>query len=356
MTTAAKLLAAASGGRTTTATSAVVPNPESDEPEDLDVPDAHLARHGEAFPARPSAADRARWTGLFAECASLRCSEMAAPDDIPGHEKRRLLFTVLADAASRKDATAAATVLGALGPLLATLPDNIADLRIETGASLPRVAGRKGGRGVAVVLWLHLEQMLAGVSRCPADRPCPACRLGQPCPRDTWPQALAAFVLPAPTDRTATAFWNPSGQATDEKGKGGGRGWASMRADAPTLADAALRRCLDFYRAGRKTEFADAVVDQVWREGCRDPAVVAAHATTTAAGGRPGDLEAAIAECHEALAGRLGNTDRAWDHLAVVKAMLNGRLARALVPPTARHVAQNPVRPSRPLRFLRVRV
>jgi hypothetical protein len=76
------------------------------------------------------------------------------------------------------------------------------------------------------------------------------------------------------------------------------------------------------------------------------------HAT----GGRPGDLEAAIAECHEALAGRLGNTDRAWDHLAVVKAMLNGRLARALVPPTARHVAQNPVRPSRPLRFLRVRV
>lgn len=75
----AGLLAAASGGRTTTATSAVVPNPESDEPEDLVVPDAHLARHGEAFPARPSAADRARWTGLFAECASLRCSEIGRP-------------------------------------------------------------------------------------------------------------------------------------------------------------------------------------------------------------------------------------------------------------------------------------
>lgn len=44
---------------------------------------------------------------------------------------------------------------------------------------------------------------------------------------------------------------------------------------------------------------------------------------------------------------------RAWDHLAVVLAMLNGRLARALVPPTARHLARNPSRPARPLRFLR---
>jgi hypothetical protein len=55
------------------------------------------------------------------------------------------------------------------------------------------------------------------------------------------------------------------------------------------------------------------------------------------------------------LAGRLGNTDRAWDHLAVVKAMLNGRLARVLVPPATRHVAQNPRRPARTPRFLRAR-
>jgi hypothetical protein len=80
-----------------------------------------------------------------------------------------------------------------------------------------------------------------------------------------------------------------------------------------------------------------------------------ARATITAAGGRPGDLEAAIAECREVLAGRLGNTDRAWDHLAVVKAMLNGRLARVLVPPATRHVAQNPRRPARTPRFLRAR-
>lgn len=126
-----------------------------------------------------------------------------------------------------------------------------------------------------------------------------------------------------------------------------------MRADAPTLADAVLRRCLDFYRAGRKTEIADAVVGQVWRERCRDPAVVAVHATITAAGGRTGDFEAAIAECREVLSGRLGNTDRAWDHLAVVKAMLNGRLARTLVPPATRHVARDPRRPARTPRFLR---
>ena len=91
----------------------------------------------------------------------------------------------------------------------------------------------------------------------------------------------------------------------------------------------------------------------MWREGCRDPAVVAAHATLTAAGGRPGDLDAAIAECREALACRLGNTDRAWNHLAVVKARLEGRLARALVPPAARHEARLPARPARTPRFLR---
>ena len=352
----AALLAATNGGRTTTATSPVPSAPESDEPEAPVVPDAHLALHAHPFPARPTAADRDRWTTLFASCAVLRCSEIAAPDDIPAHEKRRLLFAVLADAARRKDTTAVAVVLGALAPLLATLPDNIAALRGETGTSLPRVTGRKGDRGVAVVLWLHLEQMLAGVTRCPADRPCPACRLGQPCSRDIWPQSLAAFVLPEPTDRMVTAFWNPRGQATDQKGKGGGRGWASMRTDAPSLADATLRRCLDFYRSDRKAEVADAVVDQVWREGCRDPAVVAIHATLTAAGGRPCDLEAAIAECRETLAGRLGNTDSAWDHLAVVKAMLNGRLARALVPPATRHFARNPRRPARTTRFLRARV
>ena len=350
----AAVLDAATGGRTATIKPpAEARDPEGEEPESPVVPDAHLALHAVDFPARPTAADRARWISLFAACASLRCAEMAAPDGIPAHEKRRLLFAVLADAAKRKDSTAAATVLGALGPLLATLPDNIAALRAETGAPLSRITGRRSDRGVAVVLWQHLAQLLAGVGRCPADAPCPACRDGPPCPRDTWPHALAAFVMPAPTERTATAFWNPKGQSRDERGKGGGRGWASMRADAPALADAVLRRCLDFHRASGDADAVDDVVDQVWREGCRDPGVAASRSAKTASGGRAVDLAVADAECREALALRAGSTERAWDHLAALAAMVAGQLARSRVPASARHTPANPKRPARTPRFLR---
>jgi len=349
------ILGAATGGRTATITpSAATTNPESEEPEALVVPDAHLALHAADFPARPTAADRVRWTALFAACARLRCPEMAAPGGIPDHEKRRLLFAVLTDSARRRDSTAVATVLGALGPLLATLPDNIAALRVETGALLARITGRRNDRGVAVALWIHLQHLLAGVGRCPADAPCPACRDGLPCPRDTWPHALAVFVMPAPTERTATAFWNPRGQPQgSDRGKGGGRGWASMRADAPPLADAVLRRCLDFYRTSGDPDAVDDVVDQVWREGCRDPAVAAARAAKTAAGGRPADLAVADAECREALALRGGSTERAWDHLAVLGAMVAGKVARSRIPVSSRHTAVNPRRPARTPRFLR---
>lgn len=89
------------------------------------------------------------------------------------------------------------------------------------------------------------------------------------------------------------------------------------------------------------------------REGCRGPGVTAIHATTTAAGGRAGDLEVALLECREVLAPRLGNTERAWDDPAIVAAMIDGRLSRALVPPPARHVARRPAREARRPRFLR---
>ncbi len=260
---------------------------------------------------------------------------------------------MLDDAARTRDATSVATVLGALAPLFQTLPESIAEIRSETGTHLERITGWTNRRGVAGVVWQHLERTLVGVSRCPADQPCPACRLGEPCPRDTWTASLADFVLPEPDEPSVVAFWNPRGQSSDERGKGAGRGWAAMRAVAPPLADATLRRCLDFYRAERQPERATDVADQVWREGCRDPAIAALHAMTTAAGGRISDIEAAIGECRQVLARRLGNTERAWDHLAVVAAMLDGRLARELVPSSARHIAHNPVRAARAPRFLR---
>ena len=350
----AAILAAASGGRTSTVKAQSTPgDPESEEPEALVVPNAHLALHEADWPANPTAAARARWVSTFSACATLRCPEMGAPDGIPDSEKRRLLFEVLTAAAGRRDATATATTLGVLAPMFGTLPDNIADLRVEVGASLPRITGKKGTRGVALVLWAHLESLLASVDRCPEDRPCPSCRVGEPCPRDTWHLSIAEFVLPEPDEKTATAFWNPSGMGREERGKGSGRGWTAMRADAPPLADAVMRRVLAFYRADEKLETVDTVVDQVWREGCRDPGVVASHATMTASGGRPLDLEAAIAECREVLVHRQGNTDRAWEHLAVVRVMLDGRLARALVPPVARHAPADPKRAARQPRFLR---
>lgn len=350
----ASVLASTSDGRTSTASQRGPSDPESEEPERVVVPNAHLALHAKTFPARPTAADRARWTALFSACASLRCLEMAAPDGILPHEKRRLLFAVLAETTRRGDSTATATVLGALAPLFPSLPSSIADLRTETGANLVRVEGRGGERGVAVVLWQHLTRLLAAVPQCSRAVPCRACRGGVPCPRDTWPLALAAFALPEATEKTATAFWNPSGQGTDERGKGAGRGWSAMWAVAPGLADAMLRRCLDFYRATRQFDLAASVAEQVWREGCRDPMVVAIHAETAGTPNRAVDLSAAIAACQQALALRHGSSDWAWDQLDLLTANLEGRLARSMVPPASRHAAQNPKRPARTPRFVRV--
>ena len=100
-------------------------------------------------------------------------------------------------------------------------------------------------------------------------------------------------------------------------------------------------------------DLAETVADQVWREGCRDPAVAVIHIQTVAAPGRVADLTVAVADCRDALALRRGSTDRAWEHLALLLSNLHGRLARAQVPPATRHTAQNPARPPRTPRFRR---
>lgn len=318
------------------------------------VPLAHVESHAAVFPATPSAADLADWQGWIAECARLRCRDLAGrADAILPTRFRPLLLAALTDAAAAGDAAGAATALGALGPLLADLPTSIAAMRGEV-PQLRRTTGRGGRRGVAVAVFLWLDALLAPLPRCGADDPCPACRDGRACPRDTWPSALVPAVW-GDTDREADAFWNPrGGQAQMSWHKGAGRGYLAMRSSAPRLADAVLRTCYEHWRRQGDALIAAQVADQTWRQaGCRDPFITEARAVMTAAAGRPADLRAALRDCRLVLAHRNGSTDPAWASLAVRAAQIEGRLARQARPAVRRHHPTDPKRPPRPPRFLR---
>ncbi len=314
------------------------------------LPEDHLARHVAIFPASPSAVDLADWASFVAECASLRCDGLAGQAaNVPPGVLRPMLFAALA---GTTDPAAVATILGALVPLLDPLPDAIDAMRAEV-PGLVRHAGKGGARGVALALYTHLDAVLAGLPRCPTERPCPSCRDGLPCPRDVWAAALVASVF-AGTETSATTLWNVRGLAATPQSKAAGRSYLSLQQAAPALADFAIRAAHAFWRENGDPGTAASLADQVWREaGCRDPGITEARALLTAAPGRSTDLAAAIADCEAVLAANRGCTDAAVTSLAVTTEMLSGRLSRLDNPTVRRHHPANPVRPARPARFLR---
>jgi DNA polymerase-3 subunit epsilon len=290
---------------------------------------------------------------LIAACAALRCGSLATtmraarPD-----AARRHLFAALRASAAASDVAGAATALGALAPLLASMPQSLPAARAEC-PGLTRFTGTVGPRGVAVAVADWLATVTAPLSRCDEEDPCPACRDGRPCPLDVWPMALVPLAINL-TPATVTAFWNPTapGIAVSVAAKGAGRGWLAMHRNAPRLADATLRVCHEF-AAKAQPAVADLVADQVWAAGCRDPYIAEARVVRIAVAGRPADLRAAIADCRTVLAVRAGNTDPAWASLAVRAAQLEGRLV-VLEDPAHRRARQaNAKRPPRPPRFLR---
>ncbi|MGZ6858909.1 MAG: 3'-5' exonuclease, partial [Blastococcus sp.] len=108
------------------------------EPEDepsFDLPDQHTAGHAQLLPDRPSRDDLTAWLTEVAECARLRCpylDDRVATAGLPPDELLVLLEPSLAGALADADPARAATVLGALRPLLGALPNRSAALRWYT--------------------------------------------------------------------------------------------------------------------------------------------------------------------------------------------------------------------------------
>jgi DNA polymerase-3 subunit epsilon len=315
------------------------------------LPPAHVATHSKPLMPNPNGQEWETQRDWIAECAALRCDGLAARGvGIPHNELRTLLFDVLVGTVAAGDKAAMATVLGALSPILGTLPESVSALRSEGPAVVGSIRTR-GRRGVAVALHAWIEAMVAPFGRCEGTDLCPSCRNSEPCPLDTWRTGLVASAI-GDTEGEVVAFWNT--RLPGPGSNGSGRGYASMKAVAPDLADLVLRRCYAFYIAkGDRTTGAQ-LADQTWRQaGCRDPLMAEARATLTAAHGQTSDIAAAIRDCRRTLATRGQNTDPAWDNLAVRAAALNGRLARLSNPTRRSHQATKPARPPRRARFSR---
>lgn len=317
------------------------------------LPVAHVATHANSLPAKPTQAERDQWRDWILECAELRCAGLVGRIELsPPDLHREVLLDALSAAAASGEAAKTATVLGALLPLLGNLPTTIAALR-GPGRGLPRIPGQSGRRGAALALCLWMEATLAAIDRCPpTGAPCPSCREGQPCPRDTWQLALAGSVLGSSTNE-ATNYWNTRSVSASVAAKGSGRGYLAVRRVSVALADAGLRQCIAAWRAAGDRRTAEQVADQTWQAGSRDPLIAEIRALVAARGGRPADLQAAVAICASVLGTRADSSDPAWESLAVREAQIGGRLSRLANPTVRRHHPTNPKRAPRAARFLR---
>jgi hypothetical protein len=158
----------------------------------------------------------------------------------------------------------AATVLGALRPLLAALPSRSAALRWYT-------------------TW-RLKLDAAG--SCRDDDRCPACRDRKPCALDTWHQPVAAAALGRlDGGQSARSFLHSSGVDT---GRGVFTTWRAKKL-AP-LADHAAWLVHQHWTATGQPNRAELVGRYGWTAGGRDPRLVAAHARRVAAAASIGSL------------------------------------------------------------------
>ena len=246
----------------------------------------------------------------MAECATLRCGYLdgrVAAADRPAQELLDVLTGVLDEVTAAGDIGGAATLVGAMLPLLAALPPvkrsykTAAPMRFDTAWG-PR---------------------LDALGRCSTRDACPACRRDEPCPLDLWRWHLARAALSDLTDKTALGFLR-----TNSSGAGHGvyQRWTSNGHQA--LADEGIWRVFEFWREFGQPARATQLAGYAWRAGCRHPRIAEAHAAAIAAPGRAADLAAAEAVCAAALAIRADSTAPGWRVLATRAELIAGRQAR----------------------------
>lgn len=279
----------------------------SDDPEDEPyLPAEHAATHAPGN----GPIDGDGWTALLAECARLRCpytADRVATASLDAKTARGQVEQVLTGllAADPVDVPAAATIVGALAPLLEQLST----------------------RAAALAWHDRWQPLLASLGRCGSSGRdaivCPDCRAGRPCPLDTWYQHLAVAARLPVTAQSRTSFLHTQGA---DVGKGVFTTW--LKVGRPLLAEATARIVYDEHRATGHEETAAMFARYAWLAGGRDPRLAAAYATLLAT---PGDLVAlqrAIDTCSEASGSRSGSTDDAWAELGAKRAQLQGRAAR----------------------------
>lgn len=271
----------------------------------------HLDSHAVVLSARASRKRLWDWGDQVAECGVLRCElvdDRVREGLAPLSARVTHVETALQERVDAGDTPGAATVLAALVPIL---------------AELHKRSSSQHARSAALAWQKAWAPALAALGRCDDDDLCPACRRGEACALDTWPESIARTAL---GDLTKSAR---SVLAAGGKGRGTGifTTWRSRNVD-PRVADAAVWLTVQHYRENRDLDGAMALIQQAWRTGCRHPELASDYAARVAAPGRDTDLTRAIEICDEALATRGNSSAEGWNRLLSRRQQLDGRARR----------------------------
>ena len=150
---------------------------------DPELPPAHLARHADPLDHPGTREELRAWVDLAAECVELRCQwlhdevRVAAPDNGP-----RLLGRLVALLPTASQPGQTGTLLGAVYELIAPQDPGVK----------PAFAATRALRWWAIVRPVAAASKPCGDSN---EEACPACRAGQPCPRDVMYQAVAEMAV-----------------------------------------------------------------------------------------------------------------------------------------------------------------
>ena len=338
-----KLLDAVSGPDTTLTVTEVTPSMMRHHDPLPTVPADHAATHSTTLSKRAGSKMLAAWRRDAAECAELRCHVLAdrvATADKPDDVLLAELDAVLDDCIHFGDVPGAATVLGAMLPLLERVPP----------------FDRTTRKNPALVWSAVLAPRLAGVGRCGADR-CPHCARLEPCPLDVWPDALAVPALGPFTVRHARDFLR-----TTEVHRSVWATWTNNGHEQ--VADAALVHLIWFWEDLGQRVRSTQVAQLAWHHGCRHPDVTAVYVRQVAAALDTKSLRRAMAITRLTMRRRDGSTHEGWHRLEARYRQAAAALERSQVRwsgyfdadgnpvPVRRHHPETPRR-TRPRRFQR---
>ncbi len=335
------LLHDVSAGATTSSIRASKGNIDGDHKALPVLPPEHVATHTKPLSPRAGTPMMTRWRNDVAACAQLRCRHLDDRVRSAGPAPTKLtaeLEHVLADACRRNDTPGAATVLGALTPLLEHMPSGKAKHAL---------------RRTALAWAKQWGPELNPLGRCDRHDQCPACRRGEPCPLDMWSDTIAAIALGDPAS-TAQTFMRTRGAQT---GTGTYLIWRDKGVDE-RISGAALWSCVQHWRNIGLPDRGEQTVNHAWHNGCLHPDIVDAYAGQVASPGRLSNLHDAIAACDTALSAHRDSTHDSWLRLRSRRNQLAGRARRLTFKPSGKvdeHGEPIPVRRHHPANPKRTR-